>query len=35
VQAEAVEAELRLRIVYVIRRTQERVIAEITRGAGA
>ena len=35
VQAEAVEAELRLRIVYVNRRTQERVTAEIARGAGA
>jgi hypothetical protein len=35
VQAEAFESELRLRIVYVNRRTQQRVTTEFTRGAGA
>src|SRR3954470_8113270 len=33
VQAEAFESELRLRIVYVNRRTQQRVTTEFTRGA--
>ena len=34
VEAEAVDAQLRIRIVYVNRRTQQRVTTELTRGGG-
>ncbi|HEV7606386.1 MAG TPA: GPW/gp25 family protein [Steroidobacteraceae bacterium] len=35
VEAEAVDSILRIRIVYVNRRTQQRVTTELTRGGGA